>query len=29
VQRLDVTDRALTGDLLVIDEDGNENGVTF
>lgn len=29
VQRLDATDRALTGDLLVIDEYGNENGVTF
>lgn len=29
VQRLDVTDRALTGDVLVIDENGQESGVTF
>lgn len=29
VKRLDLTDRRVTGEVLVIDADGRENGVTF
>lgn len=29
VRRLDLTDRLVTGEVLVIDADGRENGVTF
>ena len=29
IKRLEIVDRQLTGDVLVVDTDGRENGVTF